>query len=230
MSYNIKTVKEAAHGGSGSFNVKEKICGHYWPYDNSGNGWNLKDEMDDLMDYNLVKVAVVKNSSRSYAEDRIGEAINALTGMYAGYSLRPVVTGYEIQSNSDLYITSVFDNLDPHTVSTEEADLFDYGRSLGANIVIYFVDQIYDHVNSKYLAGFGAHPPDHRGCIVAIDNGTFNKNDLAHEMGHVFGLGHDGNQDNHMYNPASEITNLPPDMTGGQKTDITNDSEWYTAT
>jgi hypothetical protein len=106
-----------------------------------------------------------------------------------------------------------------HSVSDEEDDLFDLGRTLGADVVGYYINSS----NAGSFVGCAAHPPGRRGFWVGNGASPWT---FAHELTHVVGdNSHVGNSDNLMSTPTSSITNPPPDLTNGQENRILNDGD-----
>lgn len=96
-----------------------------------------------------------------------------------------------------------------HVVSAEEDALYDLGRNIGADVVIYFIQS-----DVAGFRGCAAHPPDRRGAWVgdSATDWTF-----IHEITHVVGdNGHVGDTDNLMFRNTGALTNLPPDLTQQQ--------------
>lgn len=100
-----------------------------------------------------------------------------------------------------------------HSVSDEEDALFDLGRDLGARIVCYYIAGSTD----SSLAGCAAHPDGRRGFWVKFGASRWV---FAHEFGHNLGFDHSGDKDNLMWDTPGAITNPPPDLSGGQCTDV----------
>ena len=108
--------------------------------------------------------------------------------------------------------------------STEENQLFNLGRNLGADVVGYYINGS----TNPTLIGCAAHPAGQRGFWVGFQatKTTETVNVLAHELTHVIGDNpHPANdpdvpdteQDNLMWptltgGPTVAITNLPPDL------------------
>jgi hypothetical protein len=110
--------------------------------------------------------------------------------------------------------------------TTEENQLFNLGRNLGADVVGYFIGGSTD----PGLIGCSAYPAGQRGFWVAF---SANEWTLAHELTHVVGLNAhpqndpdipDNDQDNLMWPAPGAITNLPPDLVAVQVNRIVNDA------
>lgn len=103
-----------------------------------------------------------------------------------------------------------FIGIGDHDVSAEEDDLFDLGRSLGANIVGYFIPGAVSG-----LAGCAAHPGGRRGFWVSMAGSS--QWTFGHELGHIVGdLGHSGDNRNLMFTPTASIVASPPEVSDVQ--------------
>jgi hypothetical protein len=101
-----------------------------------------------------------------------------------------------------------------HVVSDEEDELFDLGRSLGAEVIGYYVAS-----DTGGFRGCAAHPPGRRG-FWSGDSAT--QWTFIHEATHVVGDNpHISDSDNLMFvNGTASITNLPPNMNEIQRARI----------
>jgi hypothetical protein len=109
----------------------------------------------------------------------------------------------------------------------EEDDLFDLGRSLGADIVGYYIS---GSTNAS-LAGCSAYPSGRRGFWVRFGSSQWV---LAHELTHVIGLnahvstGNPANSDNllwpNVFVGPGGWTNPPPDLNSSQCDRLVDDS------
>ena len=105
-----------------------------------------------------------------------------------------------------------------HSVSDEEDDLFDLGRSEGAEIVAYYINGS----NGTTFRGCAAHPPGRRGFWVGSSATQWT---FVHEMTHVVGdNGHNSSTDNLMISNTGTITNPPPDLNSSQCKKINGDA------
>jgi hypothetical protein len=106
-----------------------------------------------------------------------------------------------------------------HVVSDEEDDLYSIGRGLGTDVVAYY---IHGSTFGDNVLGCAAHPPDRRGFWVVPSQFDFV---WAHEAVHVVGNNpHDvQDRDNLMWPFASEVTNLPADLSETQCQRILSD-------
>ena len=107
------------------------------------------------------------------------------------------------------------------TPTTEEDQLFDLGRDLGADVVGYFIGGS----TNAGLAGCSAYPAGRRGFWVAFGSSRWV---LAHELTHVIGLNPHvsttpaSNADNLMW-PNTGWTNTPPDLNTSQCDSLLDD-------
>jgi hypothetical protein len=92
------------------------------------------------------------------------------------------------------------------TVTTEQSLLFSHRNSAGANdVVVYLVRSTVPPYN-----GCAAYPSGEPGAVVASGASAWT---MAHEIGHVLGLGHVNDNNRLMTgNGTDNITNLPPDL------------------
>ena len=105
-----------------------------------------------------------------------------------------------------------------HSVSDEEDELFDLGRTLGADIVGYYINS-----SNGGFAGCAAHPPGRRGFWTGASASPWT---FAHELTHVVGdNSHVSNSNNLMFTPTANITNPPPDLSNSQCNNISGDSD-----
>ena len=95
--------------------------------------------------------------------------------------------------------------------TADQAALFrNRNGAVGRDICAYWVRTITSQVGA--LAGCASHPPGVPGLVMAQSTTRFC---LAHELGHVLGLGHNPGTQNLM-NPQDYYTDLPPDLSGGE--------------
>ena len=107
----------------------------------------------------------------------------------------------------------------------EEQNLFALGRTLGADVVGYYITGS----TNPGLIGCSAYPAGRRGFWVAFGSSA---NTLGHELTHVIGLNphvgpdpqvDDNDQDNLMWPTPGAITNPPPDLRTPQRNRVRGD-------
>jgi hypothetical protein len=115
---------------------------------------------------------------------------------------------------TDLDINACFS---PPT-SAEHLELFTHRNGVAAgDVVVYFVRSI-----SPPLNGCAAFPEGRPGAVVARIASEFT---LAHEVGHVLGLGHIDDNDRLMSKNSTDlITNPPPDLVGSEASQMQRSS------
>ncbi len=110
------------------------------------------------------------------------------------------------------------DRFGPFFGTTDEQDeLFENRNLVGeGDLVIYFVQ-----ATNPPNGGCATHPSGRPGAIVvqpptATASGAAPFT-LAHEVGHVLGLGHVDDRNRLMFESTGRITNLPPDISADEE-------------
>lgn len=221
MAQSVRSLASSCLGKSGRLSVKEDILGVYAadnPQDRS-----LKQRLDLIENNPFVRVALVIIQGATPSVQRDLDNANLVYQGECGSWVYCVDLITVTQNN--LLVLDQDDCLGSgHSVSDEEDDLFDIGRSLGADVVGYYINS-----SNGGFCGCAAHPAGRRGFWVGSCASPWT---FAHELGHVVGdLSHgsaSGSSDNLMFTPTASITNPPPDLVNSQCNDVTNDPDMET--
>jgi Matrixin len=101
----------------------------------------------------------------------------------------------------------------PTTTAAQDALFANRNGAETNEIVVYIVRTLVGSAPAGFtIFGCATYPGDRPGCAVARAAPRFV---IAHEVGHVLGLGHVNNTDRLM-NPTASWTNLPPDIDSGE--------------
>lgn len=169
--------------------------------DELGNlcNWRVRLHLKSLGSPRVPEFTALKNAQRIYGQYGIcmefasGESIpNAVETSNQTLSL----TAVDVGSCSM-----------PQAMTPQQEALFKHGSrqfALGTDITCYWVENVKS--DGRNLAGCAAHPSgpfNARGaCVVAASGSPWT---LAHEVGHVLGLRHSGNNMEMMFTPTSAI-------------------------
>ena len=135
----------------------------------------------------------------------VTQMVDAMKQVYAG-------VGITVQhaSTETLTLPAGFLDIDVGecrgSTTTEQEQLFSNRNNVGPNdVVVYFVRSTIPPFN-----GCASHPDGRPGAVVAAIASQFT---VAHEVGHVLGLAHVGDNNRLMTgNGTANITNPPPDL------------------
>lgn len=211
---SVKTIAADCLGKSPALSIRQDIMGVY--ANDNPQSRSLKTQLDLILNKPFVRVALVTIQGASPNLQRDLDTTNEIYQRECDAWLYPV-DSITVNSPGLLVLDQDDCSGSNHSVSNEEDTLFNFGRSLGADIVGYYIN-----TSNGGFAGCAAHPPGRRGFWVgsAASPRTF-----AHELTHVVGdNSHVSNSDNLMSTPTANITNLPADLNNGQCNRIGNDN------
>lgn len=211
----VRSIVSNCLGKSGNLSVLQDVLGVYGT-DNPQTR-SLLDRLNLIKNSPFVRVALVTIQG---ANPSIQRDLDNANTIYRNECGAWVYAQASATSNNPGLLTLDQDDCSGsgHSVSDEEDDLFDLGRSLGADIVCYYING-----DTAGLAGCAAHPPGRRGYWVGSGASPWT---FAHELTHVVGdNSHVSNSDNLMSTPTANITNPPPDLTEGQCNRIEDDPD-----
>ncbi|WP_188152090.1 hypothetical protein [Teredinibacter waterburyi] len=210
---SVKSVAQNCLGKQPTLSVREDILGVYAndnPQDRS-----LKKQLDLIENKPFVRVALVTLQGATPTLQRDLDTANEIYQRECDAWIYPV-DSITVTRNNLLILDQDDCGSSGHSVSDEEDELFDIGRNLGADIVGYYINS-----SNGGFAGCAAHPSGRRGFWVG---NSASPRTWAHEFCHVVGdNSHSNNSNNLMFTPTANITNLPADLTNGQRDDILAD-------
>ena len=212
---SVKSIAATCLGKSTPLSIRRDILGVY-AADNPQNR-SVKDRLELIQTRPFVRVALVTIQGATPTLQRDLDNANVI---YQGECDDWVYAQASITVNRpNLLVLDQDDCLGSgHSVSAEEDELFDLGRTLGANIVGYYIN-----TSNGGFAGCAAHPPGRRGFWTGAGASPWT---FAHELTHVVGdNGHVSNSSNLMFTPTAAITSPPPDLTTGQCNRIGKDPD-----
>ena len=144
--------------------------------------------------------------------------VNTIWNAHCGVFVEVVAT---LNVNApDLFVLTQEDcNSAGHVVSDEEDELYAIGRSVGTDLVAYYIG---GSSFGNSVLGCAAHPPDRRGFWVKPSAFDFV---WAHEAVHVVGDNPHvfDDTDNLMTPYVNDVTNLPADLNETQSRRILED-------
>jgi Peptidase M66 len=109
------------------------------------------------------------------------------------------------------------------TLTAEQTTLFTNRNNVGNNeLVVYIVANLIDASGAAgNFLGCATHPNGQPGAAVVQSNARWL---VAHEVGHVLGLGHVSGQSDRLMFPNVGWTNVPPDLTAAENSTMQNSS------
>ena len=212
---SVKTVAASCLDKSGTLSIREDVLGVY--ANDNPQSRSLRTRLDLIQNKPFVKVALVTIEGANPTLQRDLDTANEIYQRDCDAWVYPVDS--VTVDNPGLLILSQDDcRSSGHSVSSEEDELFDIGRNLGADVVGYYINS-----SSGGFAGCAAHPPGRRGFWSGA---SASPRTWAHELTHVVGdNSHVSSSDNLMSTPTANITNLPADLSNSQCDDILADPD-----
>jgi hypothetical protein len=98
------------------------------------------------------------------------------------------------------------------STSSDQNLLFQNRNFVGQDEIVVYIVRTIITTGPGITDGCATHPPGQPGCMIT---NTSTRWVMAHEVGHVLGLGHVNNT-NRLMNPDTGWTNLPPDLDQGE--------------
>lgn len=175
MVASLRDVASTCLNKTGTVSVLQDILGVYGT-DNPQNRSVLA-QVNRIQTMPFVKIALVTVNGATPQIQRDLDVANTVWPTECDAWVYPTAS-ITVNAPALLTLTQTDCFLNGHQVSTEEDQLFDFGRNLGANVVCYYING--DTAGNR---GCAAHPPDRRGFWVG--NGT--QWTFAHELTHVIG-------------------------------------------
>lgn len=211
---SVRSVAQSCLGKSGTLSLRKDVLGVY-ASDNPRNR-SLKARIDLIETTPFVRIAVVEIAG---ASSDFQTHFDTASDLYEDLcNVWIYVQDHIVSSRSDLlqldHKSCTCPNIAP---SSEVKEIYDLGRSLGAEIVCYYVQSM-----TNGNRGCAAHPSNRLGFVVADSASDYT---FVHELTHVlWRCGHKGDSNNLMFKDGtSNITHLPPDLTSSQIKKIQND-------
>jgi hypothetical protein len=219
---SIRDVVQSCLGKSGNLSLRQDVFGVYGVNFNIAQR-SLTSQLDLIQNKPFVRVVVV--TIQGAASPNLQRDLDNANTVYQNECDAWIYCQDSISVNAPALV--ILNQNDcggavGHSVSQEEDALFDLGRNLGANIVGYYIIG-----SNGGFVGCAAHPPGRQGFWVS--NISSSPWTFAHELTHVLlyekVVDHVNDSDNLMFTPTARITNLPPNLTSSQSSDINNDPE-----
>jgi hypothetical protein len=216
MTANVRTAVTDRLGKSGTVSLKKDVFGIY--SDDNPQSRSLLKQMDLIKNKPLVRVAqvtvvggaVVTPTPRPQRDlDNANEIYQRECDAWV------YCEGNITVDRIDLTFLDQDDCLlSGHSVSTDEAELFDLGRGLGANLVCYYIWS-----STLVAGGCSAHPPGRRGFWLGSGPNNSPASPLvafAHELTHNVG------NNPHVTKPTNDLMTT---AAGKQVTSVLTDAQ-----
>ncbi|MCB9761803.1 MAG: hypothetical protein H6739_18380 [Alphaproteobacteria bacterium] len=230
-THSVRSIASGCLGRSGSLSLRRDVFG---VYGTNGQTRSLKTQLDRIRNLPFLRLGLVTvrpAGSTAGQYNNLQRDVDAANEVWLSDSNAWIyVSGVRTDTSGLLGNNGILDQTScplgvQSSPSTEEDDLFDLGRDLGADVVGYYIAGA-----TNGLAGCSAYPSGRRGFWVAMGASQWV---LAHELTHVIGLNPHvdssvaANADNLMW-PNTAWTNTPPDLNASQSTQLLGDDGFET--
>ena len=154
------------------------------------------------------------------SSDPIDVVVSAMREVYVKAGIRVIVGSIEnlnLPHLLDIHVGSCAWDLIGDNITGDVNDLYGHRQGVAnGDIVLYFVRSTYPS-----FGGCAQYPFDKAGAVITK---LASRWVVAHEVGHILGLGHVEDRDRLM-NSVDDFTNVPPDLDGDER-DTMRDSKF----